>query len=127
MALLLLAAAAALCVVAYLIVSVPAAWFPSASPKTWTAQELGLACGMGKIVDDEFVVSGTDAAGAAVVSITTDFHSHEYPVVAWSGIDFADNADVRVLWRSDYATAKLNTAQLTIASGRLLPVSLANN
>lgn len=127
MAVFLFVSAIALCLLGYLAMSVPASWFPSASPKVWSARELGLARGAGKLEANEFVVTAPDALGAAVISLATDFHSYEYPVVAWSGIDFADNADVRLLWNSDYAKGKVQNVKLTIASGRLLPVSLAAN
>jgi hypothetical protein len=124
---LLLLLALAGCLLAYLTVTIPSSWFPRAETKTWLGREMGLSRGGGHVEKDEMVVTATAAADSAVVSVITDFNSYEYPVIAWSGIDFADNADVRVLWYSDYASAKVNIAQLSIASGRLLPVSLVNN
>ena len=126
-ALLLFAAAIALCLLGYLMLSVPASWFPAATPKALFARDLAITRGEGNRVVDDLVVTATDATGTAVVSANTDFHSADYPVVAWVAIDLADNADVRLLWRSDYASAKLNTVQLTVVSGRLLPVALARN
>jgi hypothetical protein len=88
---------------------------------------MAIARGGGKHAGLDLVVSDMDATGSAVVSVITDFHSAEYPVVAWAATDFPETADVRLLWLSDYASAKVNTVQLTVVSGRLLPVSLAKN
>lgn len=119
--------ALALCLFGYLALSIPASWFPSATPKAWAARDLALARGTGNLVADDLVLTTTDSTGAAVISINTDFHSAEYPVVAWTAFDLTDNVEVRLLWRSDYASSKMHTVQLPVVSGRLLPVSLANN
>ena len=34
---------------------------------------------------------------------------------------------MRVLWRTDYAPGKLNSAPIVVAAGRLLPVTLARD
>jgi hypothetical protein len=127
LAIALLAAAIALCSLAYLAVAVPGKWFSSASPKAWFARDLQLSGGVGNPNGDELVISAPDATGSALVTVNTDFRSSDYPVIAWAAIDVADQSDVRLLWRSDYAPAKLNSIRMSIASGRLLPVSLAGN
>ena len=48
-------------------------------------------------------------------------------MIAWSGSGFPENADVRFLWRTDYAPSKLNSVPVTIAAGRLTPVVMAKN
>ena len=126
-ALLLFAAAIALCLLGYLAVSIPTSWFPSATPKEWSAGNLAIARGQGSLDKEHLWITATDATGAAIVSVPTDFNSTDYPVVAWVAIDLADNAEVSLLWRSDYAPSKLNAVKLSVVSGRLLPVSLAKN
>ena len=124
---LLFAAALALCLVGYLALSVPASWFPSATPREWPASELRLARGEGSLVKDELVVTALDATGMAVVSLNTDFRSADYRAVAWIVADFPETADVRLLWRTDHQPAKLNSAPLTTAYGHVLPETLARD
>jgi hypothetical protein len=127
MAFFFFAGALALCLFGYLALSTPASWFPSAAPKSWSASDLALVRGTGDLVADDLVLTATDGTGSAVISINSDFQSTEYPVVAWTAFDLPDNLEVRLLWRTDYASSKVNAVQLSVASGRILPVSLANN
>jgi len=126
-ALALLAAALVACVVGYLVLAVPGTWFPDAPPKGWSAAELVLARGAGGLGANDLVLTGVDATGSALVTVNTDFRSTDYPAIAWAAIDVSEQTDVWLLWRSDYAPAKLNSMPLTVASGRLLPASLAGN
>jgi hypothetical protein len=48
-------------------------------------------------------------------------------VIAWSGSGFPEDADVRFLWRTDYAPSKLNSVPVTISAGHLTPVVMAKN
>jgi hypothetical protein len=41
------------CLVIYLAISVPDRWFPSVAPRAFTAPELSLARGTGRLVGDE--------------------------------------------------------------------------
>ena len=59
---------------------------------------------------DELVVTGTDASGIALVSVTSDLRATDYAAIAWIAADVPERADVRMLWRSDYQPNKLNSA-----------------
>jgi hypothetical protein len=124
---LLFAAATVLCLLGYLAATVPNRWFPSASPKAWTASDLTLARGAGARVGDELVLTAPDATGIALVTLTSELRSGDYPVVAWLGRDFPENAEVGLLWRSDYAPDRLNNVRVPVESGRLRPVLLQGN
>lgn len=116
------------CVLGYLVIAVPGAWFPDASPMTWTAKDLRLAEGSAALANDEFVVTAAHPrTGIALVTVQTDFRARDYPAIAWSAIDLAESADVQMVWRTDYAPLKINTISVTVASGRLLPVVTAND
>ncbi|MFO1413405.1 MAG: hypothetical protein U1F10_05740 [Burkholderiales bacterium] len=115
------------CFLLYAALTVPGAWFPSASERTFTPRELGLTRGTGALDRDALVIRGTDESGLALVTANSDLRSTEYPVVAWRGSGFPENADVRFLWRSDYAPNKLNTMQVPVVAGRLAPVTMAKN
>lgn len=113
--------------VAYAALTVPGAWFPSASDRAVAPRELALTRGTGALERDALAIRATDETGLALVTANSDFRSSEYPVVAWRGSGFPDNADVRFLWRSDYAPNKLNAVQVPVVAGRLAPVTMAKN
>jgi hypothetical protein len=119
------AAALALCLLGYLAAVVPGAWFPAASPMGWTADRLALARGAGGFQSGELVATAPDATGTTLVTVTTDFRSSDYRAIAWSASGLSEQTTAWLIWRTDYAPAKLNSVQLTVASGRLLPISLA--
>jgi hypothetical protein len=120
------AAALAIVVVGYLAVAVPGHWFPGGSQKEWSPREFVLARGAGGIERDAFVVSKA-GGGSVLITVETDFRSSDYGAVAWIASNVADGADVRLVWRSDYAPAKLNSLPIGVISGRLLPVTLAKD
>jgi len=126
-ALVYLAAALAVCALGYLLVAVPSAWFPTASPRSWTADRLVLARGAGGLDHGELVVVAADAAGTTLVTVDTAFRSSEYRAIAWSAIGIPEPATAWLVWRNDYAPAKVNSTQISVVSGRLLPTSLASN
>ncbi len=120
-------AAFALCALAWLAVNIPGGWFPSASSKVFAAGDFTLTRGTGAPAPGALVVTGVDDTGTALLTANSDLRSTDYPVIAWSGTSFADNTDVRFLWRSDYAPGKLNSASIRISAGRLLPLDMAKN
>jgi hypothetical protein len=126
-ALVVFVAALAVCIVGYLALAVPGPWFPSASPKGWAARELTLAHGAGVLERGELVVTADGTNRGALVTVETDFRSADYRAIAWDAIDVPEQADVRLVWRSDYAPARLNAIPIAVASGRLLPVPVAND
>ncbi len=123
--LLLYAGTIAFCLAVYAAFAVPGAWFPGAVAKTYEARGLTLARGAGGLDGAVLVITGVDESGAALVSLNTDFRSTDYPVVAWTGSGFSEQAEVHLLWRSDYAPGKVNSIRLDIASGSLQPATLA--
>lgn len=122
-----LAASLPLCALVWLAVNIPGGWFPSAASKVFAAGDFTLTRGTGAPAPGALVITGVDDTGTALLTANADLRSTDYPVVAWSGTSFADNTDVRFLWRSDYAPGKLNSASIRISAGRLLPLDMAKN
>jgi len=71
--------------------------------------------------------SAVDPSGLALATANADARSTDYPLVAWTGFGFPPNADVRFLWRTDYAPNKLNSIPVPIVAGRLAPLRMAGN
>lgn len=126
-ALLLLTASVVACLAIYLVITVPGKWFASAGEKPIGAQELTMARGAGQLVNGELVITAADATGLALVSAVTSLRSTDYPAVEWRVSDIPQSVSVRLLWRSDYAPEKLNTAPIAIEGGRALATIVAGN
>jgi hypothetical protein len=128
----LFAAACVALLAIYVTATAPGAWFPRAAAKSLTHRDLTISKGTGRVfaqpqIGEALIVLSTDETGIAVVSAVTDVRSADYPIVAWRAQDIADDADVRMLWRSDVAPAKLNAIKLAVAGGGVLPVVIAND
>jgi hypothetical protein len=115
------------CTLAYLAVAVPGAWFPHAAPQSLTINDLTVARGTGRVIGDRLVVSAPDANGIALVTVATNLRSSEYAGVAWIVGNLREDADVRLLWRSDFQPDKLNSTRLEVEAGHTLPVVMAKN
>lgn len=124
---LILVAVAIATAVGYLAFAVPGAWFPHASLRSWDAKELTLARGTGRIAGDDLVVSAPGADGITLVTVTTDLRSSEYAGVAWSVRNLREDADVRLLWRTDVRPDKLESMAIPVESGRTLPIVMAGH
>jgi hypothetical protein len=123
----LFAAAFLLCLLAYLLVSVPGPWFPAASPQAWGAKDLTVARGTGSVIGDEVILTALDPTGNGLVTLNTSFKSADYAAVAWIVIDLPEDADVRLFWRNDYRPDKLNSLPIVVESGRTLPLVVAKD
>src|SRR5262245_21205873 len=80
-------AALVACLFAYAALTVPGAWFPPGSPKSWTASALTLVRGTGQLVGDELVVTAPGADDLVVVSMPAELRSSDYAVIVWIGVD----------------------------------------
>jgi len=109
----------------YLVVAVPESWFPAASPQSWGPRDVSLTRVSGAVEGDVLVIDAADPGSTALLSIKTDIRSADYRTIAWRLANVPEQADVRMFWRSDYAPAKTNSAPVTIAAGRLLPVDVS--
>jgi len=125
--LLALSAAIVVVLLGYLAFTVPASWFPSSMLRQWGVRDMTLPRGTGGAVNDEFIVSATDASGQAYVAITTDLRARDYAAITWEAHNVPADADVHFLWRTDYAPRKIFNVPVAVEAGRLLPVVLAND
>ena len=128
----LFAVACVLLLAVYVVSTAPGAWFPRAAAKPLTHLDLSMSKGAGRVfprphLGDALMILATDDTGLAVASAVTDLRSADYPIVAWHAENLAADADVRMLWRTDVAPAKLNSIKLTVAGGGLAPAAVAND
>ena len=123
----LFVAALALTLVAYLYATVPGPWFPSASDKTWTAEDLRPVRGTATRNGQEWVVQAPDAAAFVVLSATASLRASEYRVVSVSAVGFPTGAEVSLLWQNDVQPGELHQSRLRIESGRARPLVVAGD
>jgi hypothetical protein len=115
-----LVVALAICALGYMALVVPGSWFPNASQRSWLPREMKLVSGAGQLVKDELVVAREGAEGGVLVSVDCDFRSTDYPAIFWSALNVPDQADARLVWRTDYAPSKINSVPLRIGAGQPL-------
>ena len=115
------------CVIAYLVVALPGAWFPQATPKAFGAKDVTLTRGAGRTVGDEWIVTAPDADGVALLTVTTNLRSVDYPGIAWIVAGLREDSDVRLVWRSDVQPTKLNMVPVRVESGLTLPAVMTTN
>ena len=84
----------------------PAAGFQRASTKTWAPPSSSFARGVGGIEDGALVVTASERPAPCSSRSKPIFASSDYRAIAWNATNVPDNADVRLLWRSDYAPAQ---------------------
>jgi hypothetical protein len=117
-------AALSLCTLLYLAIDVRGSWFASAQERSYTGAQLTMPRGQGVLSGSELVVARAADDGNTVISVTTNFRSAEYPVVAWIGSGFAADARVALLWQTDVEPARVNKRPLEVASGQLLAADM---
>jgi hypothetical protein len=115
------------CALGYLVVVVPGAWFPRATPQILPVKNLTLARGVGRVIGNELVVSAPDANDITLVTATTNLRSSDYPGIAWIVANLREDADVRLLWRSDFQPDKLNSVPIRVEAGHALPTVISKN
>jgi len=107
---------------------VPGAWFPGVAPISWSARDLRIVDGSAALANGELVVTAQHpVTGIALVTLATNFRAREYPAITWSIADLDDNAQVQMLFRTDYAPTKLNVIKVPVNSGRALSVITASD
>ena len=100
---------------------------PERESRGWKAAELTVTSGAAKLDGDSLVVAAAGAANPTIVAIATDLRSSEFAAVTWNVHGVPDDADVRMLWKSDIAPSRTNQYPSTVEAGRLRRVVLAGN
>lgn len=111
----------------YLIVAVPASWFPSSTRIEWSARDLAVVRGSSTLAGDAWVVTAPDAAGMTLVSLNAKIRATDYAAIAWDAKGIPDGADVRLLWRSDYQPEKVHSLPIPVEQRMSLPAIVVGN
>jgi hypothetical protein len=111
----------------YLYLTIPGAWFSSASPKIYDAKALAVAVGNGAIDDDALAVAPADASGTIIVTVTVALSAGDYRGVAWQLSGLPAGTDARLLWRSEFKPGRTFTLAIPMEADRLAPVVAARD
>ena len=121
------AASLLLLLAGYAAVNVPVAWFPEARIVQFPATDLNVTRGTASRTSRELLITATDENNTAVISLTASIRASDYAAIGWIAANVPDDADARLLWRSDYSPQKLNYRTIRVVSGRLQPTVVAND
>ncbi|MDR2172709.1 MAG: hypothetical protein LBE32_00625 [Burkholderiales bacterium] len=124
--LLLFIASLLACILTYLALTLPGAWFSGASTKIWPPQNMVIARGAAVGVESGRAHLAPEPNGLAVLTVNARFPARDYPVLDWDISGLPDGTAAKLLWRTDYAPNAQRQADLTIENGRLLPVTVAH-
>lgn len=93
--------------------------------RSYAASAMQIARGTGQVERDTLIARVPDG-DALIVSVLTDFRARDLGSVAWDVSGLPPNADVRLLFSSDYRRRVFNRP-LVVEDGRALPISLAGD
>jgi len=122
-----LAAGVAVVFVGYLAANVPAAWFPSASPKTFDAAQMAVSRGQVQLAQGALQLTPAGGDDAVVVVLRVDLRSTDFAGIEWHVSGLPVDADVRLIWRTSYQPERLNLATMTVDDGRLRPIVMSGD
>lgn len=93
--------------------------------RSYAATAMQIARGTGQVERGTLIARAPDGE-ALIVSVVTDFRARDLGSVAWDASGLPPNADVRLLFSSDYRRRVFNRP-LVVEDGRVLPISLAGD
>ncbi len=96
-------AAVFLCLLGYLLVSLPLPWTSDQPNRAWTGQVMTLVRGVGGSSGQAILIQDTDPSGVAVVSLETPgLVAAEYRRINWMVEGIGPEVSASLLWRNDY-------------------------
>ena len=113
------------CVLGYLALAAPGLWIGGARQLQWTAGELTLARGAGRLTGNGLVLSAPDPSGTVVVSFTTSLRARDYPVITWDVAGIPAGVEAALLWQNDYEPSRVLARPLTVEAGHIAPALVA--
>jgi hypothetical protein len=120
-------ASLAIFLVAYLAFAAPGPWFNAPATLQWKARELSVSRGTAQHTPGSLVVTAPDATHSAVLALNTSFRARDYPAVAWDAAGIPEDVEVTLLWYSDINSARVFRRTLSVESGHIAPVTLAQD
>jgi hypothetical protein len=117
----------AILLLSYLAVAAPGRWLDAPPILQWKAREFSASRGTAQHTSAGLVVTAPDATRTAVIALNTSFRARDYLEIAWDAMGIPDNAELSLLWYSDINSSRVFRHPLTLESGRIAPVNLAQD
>lgn len=113
------------CVLGYLALAAPGSWFGGARQLQWSARDLTLVRGAGRLTGEVLALTAPDPTGTVVVSFPTSLRARDYPVIAWDVTGIPPGVEAALLWHNDYQSARVLARPLVVEAGRIAPELVA--
>jgi hypothetical protein len=111
----------------YLAIVVPGSWLARIPAREWPATALKVASGAARMDGATLVVTTPGSSDTTLVSLDADFRSSDYLGIEWVVSGVPENADVRLLWRSDVLPRRTNLAAGVAEAGGVRTFVLARD
>lgn len=98
----------------------------SGEPRTYDISKMTVPRGTATR-DGDVLVAKTPGADVLIVALRTDFRARELSAVAWDATDIPPDADVRLLFNSDYRPRVVQNRVLAVEDGRVQPISMTGD
>ena len=98
----------------------------SAAPQSWDPSKMSVPRGTGRLEGGTLVARAPEN-DVLIVSLPTDFRARELSAVSWDVVDVPPDADVRLLFSSDFRPKRVQNRPLAVEDGRVLPTTLAGD
>ena len=98
----------------------------AASAKAYEATRMSVSRGLGRIDGNVLAAHGV-GGDVLIVAIATDFRARDLETIAWDVTGVPANAEVRLLFNSDYTPRRVHNRPLVVEDNRVLPLALAGD
>ena len=98
----------------------------AASPATYEAARMSVPRGLGR-AEGGVVTAQAPANDVLIIAVATDFRARDLATIAWDVTGLPANADVRLLFSSDYTPRRVHNRALTVENGHVRPIALAGD
>jgi hypothetical protein len=100
--------------------------FAAASPATYDAARMNVPRGLGRL-EGGVVTALAPPNDVLIVAVATDFRARDLATIVWDVTGLPADADVRLLFNSDYTPRRVHNRPLTIEDGRIRPIALTED
>jgi hypothetical protein len=98
----------------------------AAPPASYEAARMNVPRGLGRL-EGGAVTAQAPVSDVLIVAVATDFRARDLKTIAWDVNGIPADADVRLLFNSDYTPRRVHNRPLTVEDGRVRPIALQDD
>jgi hypothetical protein len=102
------------------------AFVTSAAARTYEAAKMNVSRGLGRFEGGSLLAQGV-GNDVLIVALPTDFRARDLATIAWDVSGLPEDADVRLLFNSDWTPRRVHNRPLVVEDGRLRSLSLGDD